>query len=164
MRRLTDDLDQMSLLDYDSLLVNRRRLDVGQAVRDALRAVPGADTVDVRIASGIEALADRARVEQVVANLVENAVRYGEAPIVVSAQRGEGDVVVHVTDRGPGVAPTVESTLFSRLSLTGVPRRGMRGPLGLALVRGLVEAMGGRVWYEPVPEGGARFSFTLPAP
>jgi PAS domain S-box-containing protein len=163
MTRQADDLDQMSLLDYDSLLVNRRRLDVRTTVHAALASVAGADIVDVRIPSGVHALADRRRLEQVVANLVENALKYGASPVVVTGERVDAEIVVRVTDRGPGVQEA-ETALFSRLRLTGMPRRRQDGTgLGLALVRGLVEAMGGRVWYESAPEGGARFSFTLPS-
>lgn len=165
MTRLADDLDQMSLLDYDSLLVNRRPVDVRTAVTDALASVAGADIAEVRVPDDVQVIADRRRFEQVVANLVENALRYGAPPVVVTAERtGSGDVVVRVTDCGPGVAPLTEATLFSRLSFTGLPRRRQTSTgLGLALVRGLVEAMGGRVWYEPAPDGGACFAFTLPA-
>jgi PAS domain S-box-containing protein len=163
--RLTDDLYEVSRLEYDTQLVNRRRLDVAATVSDALAAVAGADDVIVGIPSGLEVLADRRRVEQVVANLVENALRYG-APVVVVTAEAEGDeVVVRVHDNGSGVPAEMEPDLFSKLTLTGLPRRpaGNNG-LGLALVRGLVEAMGGRVWYEPGADGGADFCFTLPTP
>ena len=117
----------------------------------------------VDIPSGLVVLADRRRVEQVVANLVENALRYGAPPVVVSADEEADEIVVRVHDHGEGVPLDAEPDLFSKLTLTGLPRRtpGTNG-LGLALVRGLVEAMGGRVWYEPGAGRGADFCFTLP--
>jgi signal transduction histidine kinase len=112
---------------------------------------------------GTEVIADRRRLEQVVANLIENAIVFGATPVRVSADIVDGEVEVSVRDHGPGVDPELESTLFSRLRpLTSRPRRRVEGGIGLALVRGLVEAMGGRVWYEQADEGGACFVFTVP--
>jgi PAS domain S-box-containing protein len=163
--RLADDLNEVSRLDYDTQLVDRRNLDLAPAVNVALAAVAGTDAVDVDIRPGIVVLADRRRVEQVVANLVENALRYGAPPVVVTAEVADDEVVVRVHDNGPGVPAEAEDDLFSKLTLTGLPRRSSEtNGLGLALVRGLVEAMGGRVWYEPGPNGGADFCFTLPTP
>ena len=107
--------------------------------------------------------ADRRRVEQVVANLVENALRYGAPPVVVTAHSDGDEIVVRVTDHGAGVDDDRQDALFSKLSLTGLPRRtpSTMG-IGLALVRGLVETMGGRVWYESGADDGASFCFTLP--
>jgi len=118
--------------------------------------------VTVDVPAGLVVLGDRRRVEQVVANLVDNALQYGAAPVVVDAVPSDGHVVVSVQDGGPGVPLEVVGELFSKLSLTGLPRRTSMTGLGLALVRGLVEAMGGRVWYEPAEGGGSRFCFTLP--
>jgi two-component system sensor histidine kinase MtrB len=132
-------------------------------VTDALAAVAGTDDVTVDIPSGLVVLADRRRVEQVVANLVENALRYGAAPVVVTAEEEGDEVSVRVHDNGHGVPVELEQDLFSKLTLTGLPRRiSETNGLGLALVRGLVEAMGGRVWYEPGADRGADFCFTLP--
>ena len=164
MARLTDDLYEMSRLEYDAQLVNRRQLDVASTVKDALATVDGGESVRVQVATGLVVRADRRRVEQVVANLVENALRYGAPPVVVTAHDDGAEVTVCVSDEGPGVLGDDRDELFSTLSLTGLPRRtpSTMG-IGLALVRGLVETMGGRVWYEPTECEGARFCFTLPS-
>ena len=165
MARLTDDLYEMSRLEYDAQLVNRRQLDVESTVKNALATVDGGESVEVDVPAGLVVRADRRRVEQVVANLVENALRYGAPPVVVEAHDDHGtEITVCVSDQGPGVLGENRDLLFSTLSLTGLPRRtpSTMG-IGLALVRGLVEAMGGRVWYEPAEGEGARFCFTLPS-
>ena len=164
MARLTDDLYEMSRLEYDAHLVNRHQLDVAATVRHALAGVAGAERVEVDVPSGLVVRADRRRVEQVVANLVENALRYGAPPVTITAQETFGETVVCVRDRGPGVTDERREVLFSKLSLTGLPRRTPSTTgIGLALVRGLVEAMGGRVWYEGADGDGACFCFTLPS-
>ena len=164
MTRLADDLHQMSRLEHDSLVVTRRAVDLAAAISSALTTVPGSSGVEVDVDQGLEVIGDRRRLEQVVANLVENAIVFGAAPIRVSADVVDGEVEVSVRDHGAGVDAALEPTLFSQLRpLTSRPRRRVAGGIGLALVRGLVEAMGGRVWYEQADDGGACFVFTLPA-
>jgi two-component system sensor histidine kinase MtrB len=164
MARLADDLYEVSRLEYDAQLVNRHQLEVVTTVQHALSTVSGAERVQVEVPAGLVVRADRRRVEQVIANLVENALRYGEPPVVVSAREDGQEIVVGVSDRGSGVPEERKEALFSRLTLTGLPRRKSAATgIGLALVRGLVEAMGGRVWYDAGDGEGARFSFTLPS-
>ena len=117
-------------------------------------------------APGLEAQADPRRLEQVVANLVENALVHGATPVLVEARPYVGEVEVTVRDHGPGVPESLVPTLFSRLRTfgRGDRDRGRGTGLGLALVRGLVEAMGGRVRYEPAADGGASFCLVLPSP
>lgn len=167
--RLADDLYDISRLEAQSLLLNPRPVDVAATVEAALATVENGAEVVVDIPAGLEVLADARRLEQVVANLVENALSYGAPPVEIRAiahDNGDGVVELAVVDHGRGVPPALVPSLFNRLRLLARRDRDRsRGTgLGLSLVQGLVEAMGGRVWYEPVPGGGADFRVALPRP
>lgn len=167
--RLADDLYDMSRLEAHALLLTPRPVDVATTVDAALAAVEG-DTaaVEVAVPAGITVLADPRRLEQVIANLVENGLQHGSPPVVVELvdDPASGMVELAVRDHGSGVPGAVVSTLFSRSRTLGRRNRDRsRGTgLGLSLVRGLVEAMGGRVWYEAPRGGGASFRLSLPVP
>ncbi|HEX5417196.1 MAG TPA: ATP-binding protein [Chloroflexota bacterium] len=108
---------------------------------------------------------DYMAIDQVLSNLIENAVKYAprDTEIRVSARLDAGEVQLSVVDRGPGIASAALARVFEpffRASGNG-PRPQGTG-LGLAVVKGLVEAHGGRAWAENRPDGGARFTFTLP--
>ncbi len=107
-------------------------------------------------------LADRVQIQQVVLNLIRNAVDAMEdAPrreLTVTVGQGEaGRAQVSVADTGPGVSPDVAEQLFQPFITT--KRHGMG--VGLSISRTIVEAHGGRIWVEPTPGGGATFRFTL---
>src|SRR5438094_222670 len=122
--------------------------------------------VQVSVPAGLEVLADRDRTEQVLVNLLENARKYGEPPIRVEAAWRHNHVVVVVEDQGAGVPADEVPRLFGRFyQVERGPAKASSGVgLGLALVKGYVEAQGGETWYEEADDGGARFSFTLPTP
>ncbi len=167
--RLADDLYDISRLEAQSLLLTLRTIDLASTVEAALSTVDHLNSVvNVVIPDGLLVVADPRRLEQVIANLVENAVAYGAAPFEVRATEAgtSGSVEVAVVDHGPGVPAALVPSLFNRLRLLARRDRDRsRGTgLGLSLVKGLVEAMGGRVWYEHVPSGGADFRFSLPTP
>ncbi len=166
MARLADDLFEVSRLEARSVVLNIRPVDLAMTVELALASVPESAGVDLRIGEDLTVLADARRLEQVVGNLIENALIYGGAPVVVEAAATDTEVVLSVRDHGPGVPESLVPTLFSRVRTLGRRDRDRaRGTgLGLALVKGLVEAMGGRVWYEQAPGGGAVFSLALPQP
>ena len=164
--RLADDLYEISRLEAQALLLSPRAVELAQVVDDALASVDDASAVDVRIPAGVSVQADPRRLEQVFANLIENALFHGAPPVVVELKgsAAEGLVEVDIIDNGTGIDETLVPTLFSRVhTLSRRNRDRARGTgLGLSLVRGLVEGMGGRIWYEAARGGGACFRLSLP--
>jgi two-component system sensor histidine kinase KdpD len=111
---------------------------------------------------------DYMQIDQVLTNLIENAVRYTpkDSPIDVSAHYDGEQVVINVADRGPGIPPADLERVFDKFYrvLDGKPNTGhpSGSGLGLAVSKGLVEAHGGRIWAEPREGGGVIFSVALP--
>jgi len=163
--RLADDLYDVSRLDSSALGLHLREIKLAPTVDAALASVEDPAVVHTRIADDLVLLADPRRLEQIVANLVENALMHGAPPVVIEARNVESMVEISVIDHGPGVPDALVATLFSRLqTLARHDRDRASGTgLGLFLVKGLVEAMGGRVWYE-VGDPGAVFRLRLPGP
>jgi signal transduction histidine kinase len=106
---------------------------------------------------------DPHRLATIVAQLVENAVKYSPegGTVSVSASASEREVVVTVADEGIGLDPATADALFERFA-RGAPGTAGGVGLGLSIVRTLVDAHGGRVWADGAPGEGARFSFTVP--
>lgn len=107
-------------------------------------------------------LADKIQIQQVVLNLIRNAVEAmedSERKIVTIGVRPAPDelVEVYVRDTGPGVSPDIAAELFQPFLTTKAQGMGV----GLSISRTIIEAHGGRIWVEPNPEGGAIFRFTL---
>jgi signal transduction histidine kinase len=105
--------------------------------------------------------ADPDKLEQVLTNLVENALKYGSGEVRVTAE-DQGDVVhVTVSDEGYGIETAHLTHIFTKFFRRPGERRTGTG-LGLYISKGIVEAHAGRMWAESIPGDGARFHFTLP--
>ena len=106
---------------------------------------------------------DGVLMEQVLINLLENALKYAppSTTIELSATGSDRELVFEIADRGPGIPPGDEQRIFDKFYRAGPAREGGVG-LGLTICRGIIEAHGGRIWAEKRPGGGAVFQFTLP--
>jgi signal transduction histidine kinase len=107
-------------------------------------------------------LADPARLQQILGNLVSNAVKYGAPPVEITARALDGEVEISVIDHGRGVPAEFIDQLFTQFSRADPAEVNGLG-LGLYLVKSLTEAQGGRVQYVAVPAGGSSFCVSLPA-
>ena len=171
MNRLIHDLLDVSAIDAGRLELERVPLKVGALVAEAIELMtPMAHDkemkLEAQIAPGDETLelsGDRERLLQVLANLIGNAVKFSEPKrrVRVSARRGDGVVEFAVADDGPGIAPEHLPHLFDRFWRVRGPRRDGTG-LGLWIVKGLVEAHGGRVGVHTELGKGSTFSFQIP--
>ncbi len=112
-------------------------------------------------------MADEGRIDQVLSNLVSNAIKYATegGEIRISGEAGDKEVNVCVSDQGPGIAPGDVPHIFDRFYRADEAARQTKGAgLGLYLARAVVEAHGGRIWADPRPGNGARICFSLPRP
>jgi two-component system sensor histidine kinase VicK len=145
---------------------------VGEVVREVVARVGEDVMTDHRFAVDLPeeplyAEADRAKLAQVVFNLVDNAVKFSPrgATITIAARRRADTVEVRVTDEGVGIPRGDLQRIFAKFYRAETPPvSGVSGTgLGLFLVRGLLSAMGGRVWVDSKPGQGSSFVFVLPA-
>jgi signal transduction histidine kinase len=167
LMRMVEDLLRMSALQSRAILPSVTSVDLHDAAREALFELGIEDIARVE-APSVEgdalARADRDLFKQVVVNLVQNADRYGEPPIVVAFDRVEGDLVrMRVSDRGVGVEEPFIPQLFEKFSRGAAGATKSGTGLGLAIVREIVRAMGGRVRYEANTPRGACFVVELPS-
>lgn len=111
---------------------------------------------------------DPFQLEEVVNNLISNAVKYtkdtDEQVIYINGYDDKDEVVVTVSDKGQGIPADKQTHVFDKFYKTGTPRKGMNSTgLGLSLCRSIMERYGGRIWVESKGEGkGSSFSFALP--
>jgi len=109
-------------------------------------------------------LADEQRMEQVLSNLISNAIKYAPGgEIRIQGQVRPDIVIVCVSDEGPGIAAEDIPHIFDRFYRAPEMARQTKGAgLGLYLVRAVIEAHGGRIWVNPEVGQGARICFSLP--
>ena len=167
LERLVTDLLDLARLQSRSFSLHLETLDLSAAVHTATEAVAAAspELAFHPVTTGpLPVRADPDRVAQVLANLVENAAKYAQSSVLVSA-RAEGPwATVTVDDDGHGIAASDLPHVFERLYVARErpERKENSSGLGLAIVRELVHAMGGEVAAGSAPSGGARLSFRLP--
>ncbi len=166
LNALVENLLDLSRLEAGAMEVRCRPTDVRVLVGAALASLgPRGRNVAVAVDGGTPAVrVDPVLVERVLANLVDNALRYGGgAPVRVEAGPVPGRVDLRVVDRGPGVPVADRERVFQAFQRLGDARHGSGVGLGLAVARGFTEAVGGELELEDTPGGGCTMVVRLPA-
>nr|MDQ6937202.1 DUF4118 domain-containing protein [Actinomycetota bacterium] len=166
LAELIGDLLDMSRLQAGVMAVSRQKVGVDAVIARALDDLgPAADGVAVTAAEDLPDVdADPGLLARIVANLVDNALRFsppGSAPQVTASALGDR-VEVRVVDRGPGLPPGAQERIFAPFQRLGDTSNTSGVGLGLALARGFAEGMGASVMPEETPGGGLTMVVSLP--
>jgi signal transduction histidine kinase len=165
MATLVEQLLDLSRLEAHAIRIKPEPIAVRSEVEDIVTTAAGeqAGDVDVAIEPKLVTVVDRNAFERIVSNLVVNALRYGEAPVTLTAAQHDRHFRLAVEDRGEGVPHDFVPTLFERFTRGGERREPGTG-LGLAIAQAYARAHGGELAYQPARPRGARFEFVLPLP
>ncbi|MFE6751333.1 ATP-binding protein [Kitasatospora purpeofusca] len=167
LTRLVDNLLDMSRLQAGALTLHLAETHLDEILPRALDSLadPYAPVQPLDLETVPPVLADPPLLERVLANVITNALRHNApgAPVLVAASHHAGRVEVRVIDRGPGIAPEDRDRVFLPFQRLGDTDNTTGVGLGLALSRGLAEAMDGSLEVEDTPGGGTTMLLTLPA-
>lgn len=161
------DLSESAKLEIGQLQLQRQPVGLQEFARETLaRLFPDGAGAELQAEASqpLVALADPNRLERMLSNLLSNAVKYSEpgAEITVRVQEQDGEAIVSVSDRGPGIDPEHLPHLFERGYRATHDEKTEGLGLGLYITRMLVEAHGGRIWVDSEVGRGSTFNFTLP--
>ncbi len=160
---LVADLLDMTRLQTGAVQLLRRPVGLDEVVLKAVRPFPPG-RLDLDMPETLPRVdADPGLLERAVANVVENALRHSGEPVRVTASELGSRLELRVVDRGPGVPDADKEHIFVPFQRLGDAPRGTGVGLGLAVARGLTEAMGGTLTPEDTPGGGLTMVFGLPA-
>jgi signal transduction histidine kinase len=170
LSRLIESLLDLAQLETGQAVLRRTNGSIRALMAEALEEVhPFAESkghsLQFSLATDLPAVdMDVDMIRRVIINLLDNAIKYTGpgGRITASARREDGDVVVSVSDTGPGIAPRDQQHIFDKFAR--IPHAGQTKGLGLGLAfcRMAVEAHGGRIWVESRLGEGSSFSFSLP--
>jgi len=167
--RLINDLLDISKIESGKMDLKLDRIEIGECIGKSmrsLRALAEAHRVSIRserTENLPRVMGDRDRLEQVITNLLSNALKYTppESEVSILARSENNAVRVTVRDQGPGIPPDQLEKVFDRFCQLAGAKKG--SGLGLTICRALVEQHGGRIWVESELGRGSQFHFEIPA-
>lgn len=163
--RLLGELLDVSRIDAGRLRLQRQMIELPETIdrvvgRFAVEEEHGRVVVDLPEQMP-QLYADPDKIDQVVTNLVENALKYSDGPVVIRGEVRSEEVQVTVTDKGPGISGEHLEAIFAKFFRRSGERRSGTG-LGLYIAKGIVQAHAGRLWATSTVGEGSTFHFTLP--
>ena len=171
--RIINDLLNLGQIEAGRITYSREPVNLAKTIKSIYQMVIPQAALRGHILAAPEcgpdvvALSDESKTAQIVLNLLSNAVKYTSDGGRISVQCGKGDTTVSVTvcDNGPGIPDNMREAIFEPFVQVGRSLTSMKEGtgLGLAISRELARAMGGSLSFEPRPDGGSRFTLTLPA-
>jgi signal transduction histidine kinase len=168
MGRIISEVVDLARLETGRLELERSEVNVAAVAERAaehLAGLPGADRLVIRIDDDVVAWADVDRLEHILTNLMENAIKFSdEGRVEVAARSRDGAVEITVSDRGVGIAPDRLQDVFSAPAPSGQRAAPSGTGLGLYLTRRLVEAHDGSIAVDSELDVGSVFTVRLPAP
>ncbi len=166
MASIIANLRELTEIETGGLEFHPTRFEIADLVDAVLERARVDRPVSVTVADGLAVDADRAKLEQALGNLIDNAARFSppDTPIEIEAAEAGDEVLLSVRDHGPGISPEHWERVFERFYKVDKARSRASGGsgLGLAITKHLVIAQGGRVWTETASEGGQRFTIAIP--
>jgi two-component system phosphate regulon sensor histidine kinase PhoR len=170
LSQVVNDLLDLSAIESGNATLERKPLDIGAVVRRAAeRLQPQAERAGVTLTAGVGdapvmVQADGGRIEQVMLNLIHNAIKFTPSGGMIECRvtPSGGHVAVSVRDTGVGISSADLPRIFERFYKADKARAGGGSGLGLAIARHIVEQHGGRIWAESVEGKGTTMVFTLP--
>jgi signal transduction histidine kinase len=163
LAHVTDEILLTTRLDRGELSVDQSPVDVGEVAAATVRALGGGGVIQLEVDDGLPpALGDRDRIQQILVNLVDNALKYGEPPVAIDVSAGE-TVTIAVTDAGAGIAPAEHELIFEKFyrSDPQLSRSPSGTGLGLYISRELALRMGGALAVRATARG-TTFVLELP--
>ncbi|MBL4891637.1 MAG: PAS-domain containing protein [Rhizobiaceae bacterium] len=170
LKAIVDDILDLATMDAGVLSLDMQEVALQETIHDSLEGLQGEIkehdlTVKIEVAEeGTNFIADRERLQQVLYNLISNAVNFSPdgGKIVISGKSRATMVEIAISDEGQGVPDNMKNTIFDRFESGSIANQRQGTGLGLSIVKSLVNLHGGRVFVENTETGGARFVCQFP--
>ena len=164
--KIIDNLRQLGDIEMRAMAVDTSRFDLGELVSDSIARLAVDHPVNSSVPEGLVVETDRTKLVQAFDNLLDNAAKFSPPGSTIDVQGAvvDGEVVLSVRDRGPGISPEHWSRVFERFYKVdrARPREAGGFGLGLAITKHLVQVLGGRIWTETARDGGQVFTIAIP--
>ena len=158
IERLVNDLSELNRIESGQLVLERRPVNVREVLAELAQDVRGVEIAGPEVVANI----DEARAQQIFTNILDNAVKHGGGPVTIEVAPENGEAVVRVSDRGPGIPPAEIERIFNRFYRVDRSRSQPGTGLGLAIAKHLAVAHGGSIRAFNRADGGATFEVRLP--